>query len=209
MAFADYDFAKHQDISPATAKALHKRFTSWEQLAQTPPEQIMDVRGVTDRIALDILDAAKAHIRADKTKRAQGAERILDVSPEGSQRRFILSAKAADFSGPDGAGRVTNIKRRRKLVTPAVCDECGMDFVDKMGLSDYSSLSSGTQDDLRRRVAAHKQMVHPPENKLILTEDELHSLKGDANPKPDRAKAQKKAPPPDEALEDEESEDEG
>lgn len=196
MAFADYDFAKHQGITASTAKALQKRFQSWEALADTPPEVLMDVRGVDDKIALDLIDAAKAQIRLSATRKPQG-ERIVDMDVEGP-RRLILSAKNADFVGPDGAGRLTCIKRRRKVITPAVCDKCGMDFVEKTGAKDYDACSPATQQDLRSRVAAHKEMVHPLENELILTEDQMENIRGDADPTPEekaarRAKAKPRA----------------
>ena len=224
MAFADYDFEKHQGVSKATATALKKRFASWEQIAEALPESLLEVKGMTAESVPDLQESARAQIRQAARRKTANEERVEDrgdvtlidvrklvyavartaeerrvakeirdgetiskgdervaeklkkLALERAGQKFILSAKEADHRGADGAGRVSNIKRRRKILTDAVCDECGMDFVDKRGLGEWTTLSAETQDDLRRRVAAHKQVLHGVESKLIITGIQLDNI---------------------------------
>lgn len=185
-AFKDYDFRTHQGITPATHNALHKRFTGWEQLLEIKPEDLLEIRGITPETALEIVEVADGMLRADRAKKAGSAETSRQA--RSGERLFVISSKPADFSGPDGAGRVTNVKRRRKLVTDAICEKCGMDFVDKLGLSDFEHLSPATKDDLKRRVKAHKEMMHGLDTQMLITESELKQIVGDMDPKAKKAR---------------------
>jgi hypothetical protein len=54
----------------------------------------------------------------------------------------------------------TNILRKRVLVTPSVCGDCGVDLCAAAKLPDYDSLNPKNQTLVRELVQKHKEQYH-------------------------------------------------
>lgn len=92
------------------------------------------------------------------TKTAQ-AEDIYDG------KHFIINERKVD--------KFTTL-RKRILITPAVCEICGLDLIENSGSDKkYSEMTKEEQAQVAKAVEKHKELVHSPHSKLIVTEDEI------------------------------------
>lgn len=85
--------------------------------------------------------------------------------PKPAKRRFIVYEQQIDKF---------NIKRSRVLLTPAVCDQCGLDLaaLNKVD-GEYEALDNDTKSRLRTAVVKHKKEYHTAADDLIVDEDEI------------------------------------
>lgn len=80
-------------------------------------------------------------------------------------KHFIINEKRVD--------KHTLIRTRIPL-TPAVCDVCGLDLIVNTGLeTTYDQMTSEEKRRVADAVVKHKELVHTPHSKLIVTEDEI------------------------------------
>jgi hypothetical protein len=84
-------------------------------------------------------------------------------APEKPQRRWIISSTKIDSK---------NVLRRRVLITPAICEKCGFDFLYTNKLPAWDQLNEREQDKVREALEAHDAAAHQVENQLIITDDE-------------------------------------
>lgn len=96
---------------------------------------------------------------------------VEDDAEAEAEERYVLRSRVVDRF---------NTIRTRVLVTPAVCDVCGTDFVEvnrrKLGIDSegtYASLSPAQKDDMKALVAEHKRRVHTGADLHIATRGEL------------------------------------
>lgn len=80
------------------------------------------------------------------------------------KRRFIITEKHIDKK---------SIKRNRTLMTPAVCDECGLDLVALNKLRKYDELTEVEQVKLKAAVQEHKRAAHDKSSAKIINEEDL------------------------------------
>ncbi len=80
------------------------------------------------------------------------------------KRRFILYSRPIDKF---------TIKRTRVLLTPAVCDVCGLDLGAHNGLPTYDEMPSDIQAKIRLTVERHKKEFHSIAENLIVDEDQM------------------------------------
>lgn len=80
-------------------------------------------------------------------------------------KKFILCYKRIDNF---------NTKVYRVLLTPAVCDECGLDLMKNNNIKgEYEFLHEEAKVRIKMAVAEHKRAVHDVANKKIITEDQM------------------------------------
>jgi hypothetical protein len=78
---------------------------------------------------------------------------------------FIISEKKID--------KFTT-KRNRIVLTPAVCDICGLDLIENIGgETPYREMTSAEKEVVEKAVQKHKELVHTSHAKLIVTGDQV------------------------------------
>jgi hypothetical protein len=175
MSYQDYDFAKHQGITTAASRALRKRFSSWSELASALPEQLVEVPGIVMVMVDDLRETAIAQGQLETRRSVRGEEKVVLSGVDSQERLYVLSEKPADAVGSDGAATIRNIKRRRKLLVPSICPECGVDFAERKGLS-WETAGPATRDEIVEVVRKHKEKTHDAATKRILTESQMKQI---------------------------------
>lgn len=80
-------------------------------------------------------------------------------------QHFIINEKKIDKF---------TIKRTRIVLTPAVCEVCGLDLIENIGgETQYDEMTNGEQEKVREAVQKHKELLHAPASKLIVTRDQV------------------------------------
>jgi hypothetical protein len=96
---------------------------------------------------------------ATQTKAAQAKEDLYDG------KHLIISERQVD--------KFTTT-RSRIVLTEGVCDICGLDILDNSGSDrEWGELTKEEQANVMGAVAKHKEVVHTPHSKLIVTEDQV------------------------------------
>jgi hypothetical protein len=89
--------------------------------------------------------------------------------------RYIINSKTVD---------TFTVKRTRNLLTPAVCDKCGLDLAalaysqNKLETPVYADLLPEIQTVMRQVVQKHKQVSHTTAEDLIVTSKPKEWLSG-------------------------------
>lgn len=79
------------------------------------------------------------------------------------------------------------IKRSRVLLTPGVCNVCGLDLVNlaftqnKLTTNKYDELAEELQTIMKQLVQKHKSLLHNTSENLIVTEKPRRWLSGQHN----------------------------
>lgn len=90
---------------------------------------------------------------------AQAKEDIYDG------KHFIINEKKIDKF---------NTIRNRIVLTPAVCEICGLDLIDNIGGEvPYNDMTREEKDRVVQAVEKHKELMHTPHSQLIVTEDQI------------------------------------
>ncbi len=61
--------------------------------------------------------------------------------------------------------------RRRIVLTPCVCEQCGFDLCEKNGLGDYGDLGVEEKARVKQAIKKHKELHVVAENQVVLEED--------------------------------------
>lgn len=95
-------------------------------------------------------------------------ERLGTAEGDCPSGKFVLYEKVVDKH---------NTKRVRVCLTPAVCDECGLDLcvvnADQLDDRAYHQLRKNEQEEIREAVAAHKTIVHRKETQRVIDEEDI------------------------------------
>lgn len=94
---------------------------------------------------------------------------------DGDGERYIMHSRQID---------TYTIKRSRVLLTPGVCDKCGLDLVklaydqNKLQTTNYYELQLEVQTIMQQLVQKHKAHVHTSADDLIVTSKPRKWLSG-------------------------------
>jgi hypothetical protein len=174
-----HDFTHISGIGPALNKILRERFSSWQEIHDVDWGELQDIKGMTKGAAQELRRLAKTQMAIVKVEATKGEERLVGIEKgdeygdEGSDaddETYVLIEIPIDEK---------TILRRRKLLTPAICVECGLDFITKRGLKPWKELRDSTKESILELMEQHKALKHNVGSQKLMTKKQIQEMNQD------------------------------
>lgn len=162
MELKDVQFNAIDGITSAIDSAIKMNFESLTEIVEADPTQLTSIKGISLQKAADI----KQHAKAQLEKSRGSSTRVISRADASiaEDRELIVVATQID--------KLT-VRRTRRVITPAVCRECGFDLIEKNHLEPWDKLDEVTRGRIAKDMKIHMTEQHSVAEQRIVRESQL------------------------------------